>query len=146
MRPRRQAKSRRYEGAVADRDAKHDFAEFETRRPQPAPTLEIRVHAHAPDADAKGTPPAGAAAARTRDWSSGGGKKGKARKSASTPPMPLERVVVLDEVGAEDAPVCGINLGPFLSWLNCMPAIPEERAEEEDYDPTATWTFETPSK
>ena len=58
----------------------------------------------------------------------------------------LERVVVLDEVGAEDAPVCGINLGPFLSWLNCMPAIPEERAEEEDYDPTATWTFETPSK
>ena len=131
VRPRRQAKSRRYEGAVANRDAKNDFLEFEQRQQQPASRLEIRVHAVTPPDDAKGTPPT---AARSRDWGSSGKKK-NARKSASTPPMPLERVVVLDEVGTDEAPVCGIDLGPraaprLASFSSAPPASAADRVAQ----------------
>ena len=41
-------------------------------------------------------------------------------------------VVVEDDVGPQDAPICGFDLGPLLSWLNC---VPQEPPREKDYDP-----------
>lgn len=67
--------------------------------PQKPPRLELRVE--------------------QRQWGSQ-----QKRKTVSLPPKPSHFVVVDDEVG--DTPVCGIDLGPFLSWLSCMPAIPEQ--------------------
>ena len=29
-----------------------------------------------------------------------------------------------DDVGPQDAPICGFDLGPLLSWLNCVPNEP----------------------
>ena len=41
-------------------------------------------------------------------------------------------VIVEDDVGPQDAPICGFDLGPLLSWLNC---VPQEPPREKDYDP-----------
>ena len=40
----------------------------------------------------------------------------------------------LQQVGPDAAPVCGFDLGPFLSFLNCMPTVAEEPVRNE-YDP-----------
>ena len=42
-------------------------------------------------------------------------------------------VVVEDDVGPQDAPICGFDLGPLLSWLNCVPNEPPP--VKKDYDP-----------
>ena len=42
-------------------------------------------------------------------------------------------VVVEDDVGPQDAPICGFDLGPLLSWLNCVPNEPPP--VEKAYDP-----------
>lgn len=42
-------------------------------------------------------------------------------------------VVVEDDVGPQDAPLCGFDLGPLLSWLNCVPQEPP--AVTKEYDP-----------
>ena len=41
--------------------------------------------------------------------------------------------VVEDDVGPQDAPLCGFDLGPLLSWLNCVPQEPP--AVTKEYDP-----------
>ena len=42
-------------------------------------------------------------------------------------------VIVEDDVGPQDAPICGFDLGPLLSWLNCVPNEPPP--VKKDYDP-----------
>ena len=42
-------------------------------------------------------------------------------------------------MGMDDVVACGIDLGPFLSWLNCVPAsaaaAPRVPAARAEYDP-----------
>mmetsp|Transcript_6722 Transcript_6722/g.28179 ORF Transcript_6722/g.28179 Transcript_6722/m.28179 type:complete len:245 (-) Transcript_6722:319-1053(-) len=73
---------------------------------------------------------------RTRQWGGasasskhkaarlGGGPS--TRKAMSMPPQRTSHFVVVDDEVDAATPVCGIDLGPFLSWLSCMPSIPED--------------------
>lgn len=89
--------------------------------------LELRVHA-APVQEAAYEQSQTPYAHKRRDWGSGGSRS---RKTMSMPPQRTNFVVVDEQVGDSTTPVCGIDLGPFLSWLSCMPAIPEATPTDE---------------
>lgn len=128
---RRQAKSRRFEQPPP------------ASQPDASPTglvskrLELRAHAHPLQAGEQNPqPPSSEPATTKRRWNT---KADAKRKALSLPPQRSSHFVVVDEeVGDSNTPVCGIDLGPFLSWLSCMPVIPEGKAEgfdEEDAKP-----------
>lgn len=137
---RREAKARRFAPQVA-------------RQQQPATIssrLELRIHATPVDEEdgltSLDAPGGGGGGGGLRKWS----KKEKAKRRAmSMPPQRSSQFIVVDEeVGDTNTPVCGIDLGPFLSWLNCMPAIPEAKVEEasdEEEEETKKQSVATPS-
>ena len=45
-------------------------------------------------------------------------------------------MIVEDDVGPQDAPICGFDLGPLLSWLGRVPNEPPP--VKKDRDPCTT--------